>query len=60
MPKSSIDGVKASIKSLTHERRMQYINLKSRAPKDAQESIREAFLFFQDDAMMDTLVETYK
>ncbi len=57
--KLKIDGIKASIRSLSSERRMQYISLKAVVPKDQQESLREAFLFFQDDAMMDTLVQQY-
>jgi hypothetical protein len=57
--KARIDGVKASVRALNSERRNQYINLKTRAPKEAQEHIREAFLFFQDEAMMDTLVYSY-
>lgn len=57
--KLKIDGIKASIRSLSSERRMQYISLKALVPKDQQESLREAFLFFQDDAMMDTLVQQY-
>jgi len=57
--KTKIDGIKASIRRLTPERRMQYIHLKGTVPTDQQESLREAFLFFQDDAMMDTLVNQY-
>lgn len=57
--RTKIDGIKASIRSLSSERRMQYISLKAAVPKDQQESLREAFLFFQDDDMMDTLVQQY-
>tara|TARA_R100000951_G_scaffold18980_1_gene15688 strand:+ start:6493 stop:6678 length:186 start_codon:yes stop_codon:yes gene_type:complete len=57
--KTKIDGIKASIKRLSPERRMQYISLKATVPIDQQESLREAFLFFQDDDMMDTLVQQY-
>ncbi len=57
--KARIDGIKASVKALSSERRNQYINLKTRAPKEAQEHIREAYLFFQDEAMMDALVYSY-
>jgi len=57
--KTKIDGIKASIKRLTPERRMQYITLKSTVPVDQQESLREAYLFFQDDAMMDLFVNQY-
>lgn len=58
-PTTRIDNIKASVRALTAERRNEYINLKSRAPKDAQEHIREAYLFFQDEAMMDALVASY-
>ena len=57
--KTRIDGIKASVRNLTQERRMQYISLKQLAPKEEQESVREAFLFFQDEAMMDMLVDKY-
>ena len=57
--RTTIDNIKASVRALTAERRNEYINLKQRAPKDAQEHIREAYLFFQDSAMMDSLVADY-
>lgn len=57
--KTRIDGIKASVRNLTQERRMQYISLKQLAPKEEQEFVREAFLFFQDEAMMDMLVDKY-
>lgn len=57
--KTKIDGVKASIKRLTSERRNEYIQLKQRAPKSQQEHVREAYLFFQDEAMMDVLAASY-
>lgn len=57
--KTRLDGIKASVRGLSAERRNEFINLKTRAPKDAQEHIREAYLFFQDEAMMDALVASY-
>ena len=57
--KTKIDGIKATVRGLSAERRNQYITLKSRAPKDAQEHIREAYLFFQDEDMMDACVASY-
>jgi len=57
--KTRIDGIKASVRNLTASRRNEFINLKTRAPKDAQEHIREAYLFFQDDDMMDACVASY-
>ena len=57
--KTRIDGIKASVRNLASNRRNEYISLKTRAPKDAQEHIREAYLFFQDEAMMDALVASY-
>lgn len=56
---TKIDGIKASIRRLSADRRNEYINLKTAAPKEAQEHIREAYLFFQDEAMMDVLVSQY-
>ena len=57
--KTRIDGIKASVRNLTGDRRNEYIMLKQRAPKSEQEHVREAYLFFQDEAMMDALVATY-
>jgi len=57
--KTRIDGIKASVRNLTSERRNEYIMLKQRAPKHEQEHVREAYLFFQDEAMMDVLVSAY-
>lgn len=59
MPKTTLDGIKATVRSLTSNRRNEYITLKQAAPKDAQEHIREAYLFFQDEAMMDACVAAY-
>lgn len=57
--KTRIDGIKANVRGLSASRRNEYINLKTRAPKDAQEHIREAYLFFQDEDMMDACVSAY-
>lgn len=57
--KTRLDGIKASVRSLTSSRRNEFIQLKQHAPKDAQEHVREAYLFFQDEDMMDALVASY-
>ena len=57
--KTRIDGIKASVRNLTSDRRNEYIQLKQQAPKSEQEHVREAYLFFQDEAMMDALVAAY-
>ena len=59
MPKTTLDGIKATVRTLTSNRRNEFISLKQVAPKDAQEHIREAYLFFQDDDMMDACVAAY-
>ncbi len=57
--KTRIDGIKASVRNLSSVRRNEYIQLKQHAPKSEQQHVREAFLFFQDEAMMDALVASY-
>jgi hypothetical protein len=54
-----IDGIRATLKGLTSQRRNEYISLKAHAPKDAQDDVRQAYLIFQDDAMMDEMSALY-